>query len=177
MGQIFGYSSRNDPKRHRHLIVPRPVTGENGTNKHREIYDLYLPAPTENGKGEVFRYHLVSRNIFAWMSNRPIVGTHLGQALVALLERLNSYRSNEEVNMRDVLRYMEAMGYLDFRECSDHALAILQFAEHFRIADLWADTFAHCTGMEEILEGSTEFEVSYINLLSFRKYSTDRSNS
>jgi hypothetical protein len=94
------------------------------------------------------------------MSNKPIVGTHLGQALIALLERLNGYRSNEEVNMRDVLRYVKDMGYLDFRKCSDHALAMLQFAEHFRMADLWGDAFAHCTGMEEILRESSEFEVT-----------------
>lgn len=159
MGQIFGYSSRNDPKRHRHLIIPRPSTSGDDTNKHREIYDLYLPAPTDKGKEQTFKYHLVSRNILAWMCNKPIVGTHLGQALIALLERLNSYRSNGEVNMRDVVRYMGDMGYLDFRKCPHHALAILQFAEHFRIPDLWADAFAHCVGMEDTIRQSTEIEV------------------
>ncbi|KAK2758667.1 hypothetical protein FQN54_003357 [Arachnomyces sp. PD_36] len=93
------------------------------------------------------------------MTNKPIAGAHLGQALIDLLERLNGYRSNEEVNLRDVLRYMKDMGYLDFRKCSDHALAILQFSEHFQMADLWADAFAHCIGMMEILRDSTEFEV------------------
>lgn len=161
MGQIFGYTSRNDPKRHRHLIIPRPSPREDDTNIQQEVYDLYLPAPTDKGKEETFRYHLVSRNILAWMCNKPIVGIHLGKALVALLERLNGYRSNEDVNLRDVLRYMNDMGYLDFRKCPDHALAILQFAEHFQMADLWADAFAHCLGMEDILRQSTEFEVKY----------------
>ena len=160
MGQMFGCSSRNGPSRHYHSIVRRAVRGTNGTGKHRDIYDLYLPAPTDNGKGETFKYHLVSRNIFAWMSLKPVVGTHLGQALIALLERLNNYRSNEEVNTRDILAYMSKMRYLDFRECPDHALAVLQFAEHFQMANLWADAFAHCTGMNENLQKSTEFEVN-----------------
>lgn len=174
MGHVFGSSSRNDPKRHRHLLIPRSIPAENNAAKPREMYDLYLPAPTDKAKREIFRYHLVSRNIFAWMYSKPVVGTHLGQSLIALLERLNSYRSNEEVNMRDVMRYMKNMGYLDFQECSDHALALLQFAEHFQMADLWADAFAHCIGMEGFIRRSTEFQVHYYTCESL-EHRTDNS--
>ncbi len=88
-----------------------------------------------------------------------MVGSHLGKALIALLERINVYRPDSHRNEDDVLAYMEDQGYTDFRECTDHALAVLQFAEHFRIDELWGDAFAHCTGMSICLPASGEYEV------------------
>lgn len=122
------------------------------------FHDLYIPAPPEYNRDEAYEYHVVTRSCFAMIFQKPIVGNRLGQALIAVLERLNEYRPNREENESDILEYMDGQGYLDFRECADHALAVLQFAEKFEMDSLWANAFAHCAGMNDILESSREFE-------------------
>lgn len=80
--------------------------------------------------------------------------------MVDLLDRMRMFRSATEEHLEDVLDYFDAEEYSDFRECPDHALAGLYFAEHFHLLSMWTDAFVHCTGMNERLVYSTEFEVS-----------------
>ena len=76
---------------------------------------------------------------------------------------MNSLRSTDDAtNQLDVMSYMEYQRYLDLRECADHALAALHFAETFEIEHLWIDAFAHCVGMHHKLHDSLEFEVSSV---------------
>lgn len=124
-----------------------------------QTHELYIPAPTEMSPDEAFRYHLTTRNVFAGISGKPIVGFHLSQALIDLLERMNTFSSTEEDDLGEILDYMDEQGYLDFRESPDYALAVLNFAEHFEIPGLWTNAFAHCAGMNNRLVGSGEFEV------------------
>jgi hypothetical protein len=121
---------------------------------------VYLPAPGDLSKDEAFKFNVTTRNFFAWMFGLPMVGSHLGQSLIALLDRMNTYQLDRKKNEDDILTYMDNQGYTDFRECADHALAVLQFAEHFRIDELWGDAFSHCTGMSICLSSSAEFDVS-----------------
>lgn len=122
-------------------------------------YELYIPAPTELGRDDAFMYHLATRNFFAWMFEKPLVGERLGQALTALLDRMDEYRPDPEANKDDMLAYIDEQGYTDFRDCPDHALSALQFAEKFQFRDLWTDAFVHCVGMNERLDSSAEFDV------------------
>ena len=93
------------------------------------------------------------------MFEKPIVGSLLGQSLISLYQRMNEFRPDEEENQDDILEYLDVQGYTDFRECPDHALAILQFSEKFQYRDLWTDAFVHCTGMNGSLLSSAEFNV------------------
>lgn len=93
------------------------------------------------------------------MFGKPIVGDRLGFALVDLLNRMDQYRLYEGKNQDDILVYVDEQGYTDFRDCPDHALAILQFAEKFECRDLWIDAFVHCVGMNDQLDSSAELEV------------------
>lgn len=122
--------------------------------------ELYIPAPSHLSREETFQYHLTTRNFFAWIYERPLVGDRLGGALIALLERMNNFRSKDEENQNDILAYIDGQEYCDFRECPDHALAVLQFAEKFELRELWTDAFVHCAGMNNDLASSAEFEVS-----------------
>lgn len=87
------------------------------------------------------------------------MGSHLGGALVGLFNSMNEFRSDDADNEMDILDYMDEEGYSDMRNSPDHALAILYFAEYFHFRDIWIDAFAHCTGMNEQLPDSTEFDV------------------
>jgi hypothetical protein len=124
--------------------------------------ELYIPAPMTAERGQAFLYHTATRNFFAWMFGRSLVGCHLGGALVGLLNSMNEFRSQGEDNVRALLEYMDEEGYTDMRNSPDHALGILFFAEHFRFKDIWVDAFGHCVGMNERLIASPGFEVNIL---------------
>lgn len=123
-------------------------------------FDLYIPAPAAAEREQAFLYHVATRNFFAWMFGKPLVGTHLGGAIVGLLNSMNEFRTEGEDNVEAILEYLEGEVYADMRNSPDHALAVLYFAEHFRFRDMWIDAFAHCCGMNDILITSVGFDVS-----------------
>ena len=131
-------------------------------------YKLYIPAPSTIERADSYLYHTATRNFFAWMFGKPLVGSHLGGALVGLLNCMNEFRHEEEDNLRAIMEFMDEVGYADVRNSPDHALGMLFFAEHFHFRDLWIDAFVHCTGMHEKLPSSPGFEVSFSRR---RKYS------
>lgn len=124
-----------------------------------KMYELYIPAPPDAERGQAFLYHTATRNLFAWVFGKSLVGTHLGGALVGLLNSMVEFRSLGEDNIQAIMDYMDEEGYADMRNCPDHALGLLFFAEHFYFKDLWIDAFAHCSGMNERLPASPGFEV------------------
>lgn len=102
------------------------------------------------------------------MFEKPLVGDRLGDSLLLLLNRMNEFRSNEDENLEDMLAYLDAQEYTDFRSCPDHALAVLRFAEKNELLELWRDSFCHCAGMADQLPSSGEFEVcGIINVATF----------
>lgn len=125
----------------------------------KRIHELYVPPPPDADRKEAFLYHIATRNFFAWIFGKSLVGNHLGAALVGLLNRMSQFRSPGEDNVQAIMDYMDEEGYADMRNQPDHALGILFFAEHFHFRDLWIDAFAHCTGMNERLINSPGFEV------------------
>lgn len=122
--------------------------------------ELYIPAPDDASREGAFQWHLTTRNFFAFIFGKPMVGSHFGQALVDLQERLLLFRSGQIDNQLDFLTYIEDQGYRDLVDCPDYALATLYYAEHYRLRDVWIDAFAHCVGMNDSLVVSSEFEVS-----------------
>lgn len=124
-------------------------------------HELFIPAPEDSMREEAFLWHLTTRNFFAFLFGRPLVGSHLGKSLVALHERLSIFRAGSSHNHDDFMAYLEEMGYLDFAHCPDYALAALYYAEYYGLHELWVDAFAHCVGMNDDLSASKEFEVRY----------------
>lgn len=122
-------------------------------------YELYIPAPPAAAREQAFVFHTATRNFFAWIFGKSLVGTHLGGALVGLLNSMNEFRDGSEDNLAAIMEYMDEEGYGDMRNQPDHALAVLFFAEYFQFKDLYIDAFAHCVGMIEKLHASPGFEV------------------
>ncbi|KAF4635000.1 hypothetical protein G7Y89_g3101 [Cudoniella acicularis] len=121
-------------------------------------FELYIPAPPDAERGQAFLYHAATRNFFAWIFGKSLVGSHLGGALVGLLNSMNEFRSPGEDNVVAIMDFMDEEGYSDMRNSPDHALGVLFFAEHFHFRDLWIDAFAHCVGTSEKLIASPGFE-------------------
>ncbi|KAI9740685.1 MAG: hypothetical protein M1818_004649 [Claussenomyces sp. TS43310] len=120
-------------------------------------YELYLPAPPTIAREQAMLYHISTRNFFAWMLRRSLVGSELGPTLVELLHRMNTFRSTGD-NVSALVDYMDEEGYANMANRRDHALAILHLAEQFRFRDLYIDAYAHCVGMGQKLYDSPEFE-------------------
>ncbi|KAF2089274.1 hypothetical protein K490DRAFT_36815 [Saccharata proteae CBS 121410] len=122
------------------------------------MYELYIPAPEDSMREDMFRWHMTTRNFFAFIFKKPLVGTHLGGALVQLQERLHLFRSSDNSNYEDFMAYAEQMGYSDMANAPDHALAMLYYAEHYTLQGLWTEAYAHCVGMNDVVYKSSEYE-------------------
>lgn len=121
--------------------------------------ELYIPAPPMATKEEALRYHIATRNFFAWVFRRSMVGEHLGSSFIALISSMSEFRCPGEDNMDGLLGYLDEEGYLDMRNQPIHALAILHFAEFFQFRNLYIDAFTHCVGMCDRLFGIPEYQV------------------
>lgn len=139
-------------------FVDRSVSEEEAHENGR--VDLYIPAPPTASRSQALQYHIATRNFFAWIFRRAMVGNHLGNALVTLHDSMHEFRDAGVDNKQDLLSYLDEEGYLDTRHQPNHALAILHVAENFELRDLYIDAFAHCVGMSEQLYKSPEYSVS-----------------
>ena len=139
--------------------IPKSRRRRNSSPQHSDIFELYLPAPANGSRDEIIAHHLDTRNLFAWAYNIPLTGRTLGKSSVGLLRRINTYTPDSVVsNESEVAAYLDYQRYTDYRECGDHALAMLHFAETFERQDMWIDAFAHCVGLNHALHHSLEFE-------------------
>lgn len=130
------------------------------------IVNLYIPAPDDVCRQDAFKWHVTTRNFFAFLLGKPLVGSHMGQTFVDLQERIQLFRSDLIDNREDFLQYTEDQGYRDFAECTDYALASLFYAETYKLRPVWIDAFAHCVGMNESLSLSPEYAVRSLPLVS-----------
>lgn len=128
--------------------------------------ELYIPAPPGSDKRQAFIYHLATRNLFAFIFRRSLVGEHLGTAIINLLHSLLEFRSTDADNITDLISYMDEEGYLDLKSQPTHALAVLHFAEVCQVRDLYIEAFAHCCGMSDRLFLGLEYQVSSAGLVA-----------
>ncbi|KAI0415803.1 hypothetical protein F5X98DRAFT_208018 [Xylaria grammica] len=118
-------------------------------NPKRRQIELFIPAPPKSDKRHSYNYHLATRNLFAFVFRRSMVGECLGGALIALYNSLHQFRTPDADNLQDLMSYMDEEGYLDFNNQPTYALAILHLAETFQLRGLYIDAFAHCCGMSD----------------------------
>ncbi|KAF2966653.1 hypothetical protein GQX73_g6904 [Xylaria multiplex] len=118
-------------------------------NPAKQPVELFIPAPPKSDKRRSYNYHLATRNLFAFIFRRSMVGDCLGSALITLYNSLRQFRTPDADNLQDLMSYMDEEGYLDLNNQPTHALAMLHLAETFQFRRLYIDAFAHCCGMSE----------------------------
>ena len=121
-----------------------PLIPQNGR------YDLYIPAPPSpslSNRNSSLRHLIRTRNFFAWLCGKPLVGENLGNALVNLLQNMIEWRSDDVDNLDDLRQYMDEMCYNDMSDAPEHAIAMLILAENLKDELLWAEAFGHVVGM------------------------------
>ncbi|TID20543.1 hypothetical protein E6O75_ATG05307 [Venturia nashicola] len=129
-----------------------------GRPSRTALCDLYIPPPDHVTRASALNWHLTTRNFFAFLMDKPLVGSRLSEALLDLQDRVDWVRPGDPNNHHDLMSYFERCGYLEFSHCPDYALAFLHFAEQSKKHDLWVDAFVHSVGMNEVLTLSPEFD-------------------
>ena len=146
-----------------------PPTSDEGNSPYGNYegqisYELCFPVPRGMSATEALRYNITTRNFFALLHDRSLVGLNLYQALNDLTERLRTYMEGRDyVGM--LLEYVSSNGLDDFRENPSNAAAYLAWCEtaDVRYEEGWREAFVHCTGMYNRLEATPEYKlVSHI---------------
>ncbi|KAJ8125358.1 hypothetical protein O1611_g8281 [Lasiodiplodia mahajangana] len=136
----------------------------------RDRIRLFIPAPAELDKRRSYDYHLATRNLFAFIFRRPMVGECLGTTLVTLMTSLQQLRTSDADNVQDLMSYIEEEGYSNLGGQATYALAMLQLAETFQLRDLYIEAFAHCCGMgSQIILASEYHLLSSVTRKSLRR--------
>ena len=77
---------------------------------------LYLDAPAGVEGQEVFKYHVTTRNFFAWLVGAPLVGVDPVSALLELKVRMDAWRDVGADNFGALYQYVQEQGYGDFED-------------------------------------------------------------
>lgn len=77
----------------------------------RSTCSLTLKPPTSDDEHEVRQYNVTTRNFFAWILGRPIVGLDPASALMALKIRMDVWRASSCDNTAAVYEYAKAQSY------------------------------------------------------------------
>jgi hypothetical protein len=136
-------------------------TGDmNGGDIAAARYWLYFPAPPRMSRAATIRYHLTTRNVFAMLLNKALVGLDFAQALKDLQKRLQEYMSPEVNCAKLMVRYMVARQLHNVSNSPAMAAGLLSWCEEpsVRWQEGWREAFVHCCGMYPRLSASLEWE-------------------
>ncbi|KAK6527340.1 hypothetical protein TWF281_010522 [Arthrobotrys megalospora] len=136
----------------------QPVPSHGSRELEGIAHELHFPAPRSNDRAAIYRHHATTRNFFAILFNRSLVGSSFGQTLLDLAERMELYMPPGHDNIGDLLRYLTRKEFDDVRNMPDLAAGILMFAERYRLTDLYRESFVHCVGMMNRLELLSDYQ-------------------
>ncbi|KAI9893684.1 MAG: hypothetical protein M1814_005899 [Vezdaea aestivalis] len=113
------------------------------------LHEIYFPAPVDQSKTDILRHHLTTRNIFALLLHKSLVGINLFQALSDLHERLGLYMPPESDNTSMIIEYIVSKGLDDVRNDPASAAGLLAWSEgqEVRWREGWREAFVNCAGM------------------------------
>ena len=122
-------------------------------------YEIYFPAPLDASRIDVLRYHVTTRNFFALLLAKPLVGLTFYQALIDLHQRLRLYMPGDPNCALIIIKCLMENSLHDV--CNDPAAAagLLAWSEDEGVCwqEGWREGFVHCSGMYSHLRGIPEF--------------------
>lgn len=125
----------------------------------KRTIELYIAPRQSATHREMLQHRLAIRNLLAWVIGKPLVGEHLGTAMISLLQTMQLYRSRGADNGVDIMSYLGEQGYLFFEDCPSHSSAAIQLSEYCSMDDLYLRSFAHTVGMSERARSCSEYHV------------------
>ena len=110
---------------------------------------IFLDAPQEVSKLDILRHHIATRNFFALLCNRSLVGYTFYQALVDLYERLQAYLPPDIDCAGVLITYLMINQLHDVRNDPGAAAGMLAWSEEPNVywPEGWREGFVHSVGM------------------------------
>ncbi|KAL8784050.1 MAG: hypothetical protein Q9195_009200 [Heterodermia aff. obscurata] len=112
-------------------------------------YSLCMEAPSGGSRIDVLRYHITTRNFFAFMLRKPLVGFTFYQALVDLQDRLEYYLATTTDHVSALKSYLVNLGLVNVCNEPRAAAGLLAWSEDVRWNEGWREAFVHSVGMYE----------------------------
>ena len=108
-----------------------------------------MEAPSGGSRIDILRYHITTRNFFAFMLRKPLVGFTFYQALVDLQERLEDYLAPTTDHVSVLKHYLVKLGLVNVCNEPRAAAGLLAWSEDVRWNEGWREAFVHSVGMYE----------------------------
>ena len=102
-------------------------------------YKLYMDARSGGSKVDVLRYHITTRNFFAFLLRKPLVGFTYYQALVDLHERLDEYSPAGVDSAVALQSYLVMIGLVNVSNEPRAAAGLLAWSEDVRWNNGWRE--------------------------------------
>ena len=104
-------------------------------------YKLYMDAQSAGSKVDVLRYHVTTRNFFAFLLRKPLVGFTFYQALVDLHERLDQCLSPGVDSAVALQSYLVMIGLVNVSNEPRAAAGLLAWSEDVRWNNGWREAY------------------------------------
>ena len=129
-------------------------------------HEIHFPAPPDASGQELLRYHITTRNFFAFLLNKPLVGLTFYQALIDLHERLMTCMPKDADHTELMVRYLTRNRLHNV--CNDPVAAsgLLAWCEDEEVQwqEGWREGFVHCCGLYSRLRSLPEFrDISHVS--------------
>ena len=126
-------------------------------------HEIHFPAPPEASRLDILRHHLTTRNLFALLMNKTLVGLTFYQALVDLQERLEDLIP-EANSAQVIMRYLIRNRLHNVTNDPAAAAGLLAWSEDNFWQEGWREGYVHCTGMYLKLRTMPEFrDISHVS--------------
>ena len=100
-----------------------------------------MNAPSLGSKIDMLRHHVTTRNFFAFVLQKPLVGFTFYQALVDLLERLEEYLPPTMDCAVALQSYLITIGLVNVSNEPCAAAGLLAWSEDVRWAEGWREAY------------------------------------
>ena len=149
------------------LGSPAPSSFSDNRGSETQIRcKIHFPAPDGASRIEILRHHITTRNFFALLLNKPLVGLTFYQALIDLHERLLVLLPREASCTEVIIRYLTRLSLHNISNDPAAAAGLLAYSEDDEVQwqEGWREGFVHCSGMYTKLQGLPEFrDISHVS--------------
>jgi len=135
---------------------PRPADNDGTT---RIKYEIHFPAPEGVSRMDLLRYHTTTRNFFALLRGKPLVGMTYFQALMDLFERAKLYMPRDCNPCEMLVKYLVRNNLHNVANDPGAAAGLLAWSEDVEVRwqEGWREAFVYCTGMYAQVQRRPEY--------------------
>ncbi|KAL8791990.1 MAG: hypothetical protein Q9195_005408 [Heterodermia aff. obscurata] len=121
-------------------------------------HEIHFPAPENASRSDIIRHHITTRNFFALLLSKSLVGLTYYQALTDLHERLNLYLPRDVNCSQMIIRHLVKNDLHNVSNDPVAAVGLLAWSENpeVRWEEGWREAFVHCVGMYNEIQGLPE---------------------